>query len=1132
MAYIFKCFSGVPHTEKTSVHTRISSLLLTGSVLAILTGPAAAQVAWVGPDGGSWFDPLNWSPAAVPTGTDDVIISSGSATITSAPAATANSVAISGSGGLLVSDANVGTLGSINLTGAGPSTIPGIPGTFVVLDGASSTGGAEFNIFGSGTSPFLDGGMFFDGTSDASTSVLRAQNGSQILFLGSSSASSATVVNGAGGMIGFLATSTTGSAAIFNNDLALLRFAGSSTAAGSAIVNEIDGQLDISEQTGSLAVGALSGGGNVYLGASNLTVGGLDTSTTISGSIADGISPLLDSFNVFTGTTSPVLVGGSLTKTGTGTLTLSGSNTYTGGTLIESGTVQISADDNLGAASSALTFNGGVLQTTADLSMSRAISILASGATIDVASGTAFTQAGLVAGSGDLAKIGLGELVLTGSNSQTGTIFVTDGTLRVGDGGTSGELAGNVDVTTQLIFNRADSASYGGTLTGSGVIVQQGPGRLDLTSSNSFSGDIYAANGTLGINNGAIVSAGNVYIGASPDSSPASGTLVLANGGRLLSATPVIIAPDAGSSGTLAIGAPAGSAAEVPGYISAPVLSFGDGDATVAFNHTDQFYVFDAGLPGGLTGSGTIETYSGRSFLLQDSSAFTGVSALYGGTLAVNGALGGTIDVLPGGRLEGLGFVGTTANAGTVAPGNSIGTLTILGDYIGNGGILETEVVLGDDSSPTDLLIVSGSTSGSTSVRVINLGGTGGQTVEGIRIVQVDGASTGTFSLLADYVTPDGQLAVVGGAYAYSLYQGAPSTPDDGDWYLRSLFLSGEGTPAYQPGAPLYEAYPQTMAALNRLPTLQQRVGSRLWSGNVSSRAFDKNLIGETRTADMIEKTGAWGRIEGSTGSFEPAVSTTGSRFDTDYARLQVGFDGLVHERENGSGLVAGASAHFGRANSEIWSIYGDGKIDTDGYGFGATLTWYDQSGFYVDGQAQVTWFDSNITSTTLGVVEASNNNGMGYAISVEAGQALPINESWTITPQAQLIYSSVDFDDFEDAFGVTVRRLDGDNLQGRLGVSADQQQAWQGANGQLQILNLYGIANIYYDFTGETRIAVADVELASRQERLWGGLGFGGDYNWGDGYSLYGELSARTTLESFADSYVLDGNIGFRVKF
>ncbi|MCB5205587.1 autotransporter outer membrane beta-barrel domain-containing protein, partial [Neorhizobium sp. T786] len=184
----------------------------------------------------------------------------------------------------------------------------------------------------------------------------------------------------------------------------------------------------------------------------------------------------------------------------------------------------------------------------------------------------------------------------------------------------------------------------------------------------------------------------------------------------------------------------------------------------ILFNHTSDAYVFDATLNGGadnaagsgtgVVGSGLVDAIAGRTILNADHGDFTGVmQARDGGILQINGDVsGGIASVLAGGRLEGNGFVGNTVNAGTIAPGTSIGTLTVVGDYTGNGGLLETEAVLGADSSPADLLVVTGNTSGSTDVRVINLGGTGALTIaDGIRIVDVGGTSGGAFSLLGDY---------------------------------------------------------------------------------------------------------------------------------------------------------------------------------------------------------------------------------------------------------------------------------------------------------------------------------------------------------------------------------------------
>jgi len=51
--------------------------------------------------------------------------------------------------------------------------------------------------------------------------------------------------------------------------------------------------------------------------------------------------------------------------------------------------------------------------------------------------------------------------------------------------------------------------------------------------------------------------------------------------------------------------------------------------------------------------------------------------------------------------------------------------------------------------------------------------------------------------------------------------------------------------------------------------------------------------------------------------------------------------------------------------------------------GVGGTLTWYANNGFYLDGQAQVTWFDSDLSSSTAGLLLADGNDGVGYALSL-----------------------------------------------------------------------------------------------------------------------------------------------------
>jgi outer membrane autotransporter protein len=165
--------------------------------------------------------------------------------------------------------------------------------------------------------------------------------------------------------------------------------------------------------------------------------------------------------------------------------------------------------------------------------------------------------------------------------------------------------------------------------------------------------------------------------------------------------------------------------------------------------------------------------------------------------------------------------------------------------------------------------------------------------------------------------------------------------------------------------------------------------------------------------------------------------------------------------------------------------------------------------------------------------IPPSRNNGFGYARSVETSKKIALNEAWTLTPQAQLVYSNVHFNSFTDVFGAAVSLDNGDSLIGRLGLSADRDRDWKDDQGKTRRSHLYGIANLYNEFLDATQVDVSGTSFQIRPERLWGGLGLGGSYNWNDDkYSVYGEVSVNTSLTAFADSYVVAGTAGFRVKW
>ncbi|MDC9837861.1 autotransporter outer membrane beta-barrel domain-containing protein [Rhizobium binxianense] len=776
---------------------------------------------------------------------------------------------------------------------------------------------------------------------------------------------------------------------------------------------------------------------------------------------------------------------GAVEKTGAGVLTLEPSvaagNTYSGGTFINGGVVAVGADNALGASTGGVSFNGGTLQLNSsfDLSPSRAVTLNVGGGTIDTQAFDSTLAQG-VTGPGGLTKTGTGSLVLTGNSDYSGGTVISAGTLQLGNGGTSGSISGDVLNNSLLAFNRSDAFLVPGIISGSGAVEQNGSGTTVLAGNNTYTG-------------GTTINAG---------------TLQLGNGGT-------------------------------SGSIVGDVAN----DGSLAFNRSDRMN-FD----GVISGSGDVRQIGAGTTILTAQNTYLGATTVEAGTLAAGttNAFSPTspTSVLASGTLDAAGFdqtVSVLTNAGLVNVGGAPGTtLTVSGNYAGADGTLRLNTALGGDASTTDRLVVLGDTSGATTLVVANVGGTGALTVEGIRVIDVAGSSAGSFALDGDYVF-DGDEAVIGGAYAYRLYKNGIATPTDGDWYLRSALgdPADSTSPLYHPGVPVYEAYAQTLLGLNGLPTLQQRVGNRYWSGAGNGMLSQADGPGTIEPAPQpseggpafVEESGVWARIEGAHGSFDPRTSTSSTDYDLDTWKIQSGLDGQLYESDSGK-LVGGFTAHYGKASADVSSIFGDGEVDTDGYGVGGTLTWYGQNGFYLDGQAQATWYESDLSSGVLGSL-SNGNDGFGYAFSLETGKRIDLNQSWTLTPQAQLAYSNVDFDDFTDPFGANVSLGTGESLKGRLGISADYENAWEGASRTTTRTVLYGIANLYYELLDGTEVGVSGVSFASESDRTWGGIGAGGSYNWNDDkYSLYGEVSINTSLSNFADSYSLTGTAGFRVRF
>jgi fibronectin-binding autotransporter adhesin len=875
----------------------------------------------------------------------------------------------------------------------------------------------------------------------------------------------------------------------------------------------------------------------------------------------------------------PAIAGKAITiATGANTLTYSSAasfNVATGATLtltgniVGTGGLNPQAFGKLGAGQ--LIINGVTASGISRLGIGGGSTLVNGGSvvTFGTSQGGTVAQLGLGTNAGEVASLTISgsgtKLVATGSDpldigggTSQGTLLVEDqGRLETG---ASGMRIRNGTITVDGAGSAILTGSLNATLSGESFLNIQNGGLFDSATHVNFGASgttvtagaalhatvtgagstleaetLYMQQGTLRVTDGGLVTATSAFIangnrGAVPNfaalvsgagselragtmtvGTTGTGTLTIANDGKVVvnggASALTLGGTNVNSNAALNIGGAVGEAAAAAGTLEASAITLA-ASAEVNFNHTETGYVFD--LP--INGTGAINQVAGRTIFNADQLGFSGLTTISGGMLEVNGELGGTVNIT-GGTLAGTGVVGATSLAagGAIAPGSyGIGMLTIDGDYTGAGGLLQIETALGDDSSATDLLTINGNSTGTTNLKVTNLGGGGGQTTNGIKIIDVVGTSTGTFTLLGD-TEYEGQQAVIGGAYLYGLHQGT-ITDADGDWYLRSILNPDDDTPVFQPAAPVIETYAAAaLQAFNTTETLQQRIGNRSWSGGA-------------------EGNGIWGRIDARRTSLAPDNSTTSASYDVDTWRLQAGADGVLSETEDGS-VVAGVNLQVGTISAAISSASGDGGIEGTAFGLGGTLTWYGNEGFYLDAQGKLNWFDSTLSADLLAGPLVSGNAGFGYALSLEAGQQLALGDGWSVTPQAQLAYSSVDFENF-DSYGSTVSLKSGDSLLGRLGVSADYEGEWQDMAGETGRSHIYGIANLSYEFLDGTATNVGGTTLVNQADPLWGSIGLGGSLNWaGDQLSLYGEANLGTSLNHLGDSYSLGVTAGIRGK-
>ncbi len=341
--------------------------------------------------------------------------------------------------------------------------------------------------------------------------------------------------------------------------------------------------------------------------------------------------------------------GGSFTKLGSGTVTLTGVNTFTSGS-VQAGLLQGSA------ASLATSGTFGV----------------AAGTEVRFTGNATDSWAGLMAGSGTFTKLGAGTLTLTGSTpsaNSTGTLLISNGAVQA----TTDTIRRDVVDNANLVFAQTTTGTYAKNITGTGAVSLTGSGTVTFSGTGSYSGGTTISAGRLigttsslqgAITNNAAVSFDQTTTGTYSGTMTGSGALTKAGSG-----TVTLSGANTYLGGTIVAG---GSLVGTTSSLQGNILD----NAAVTFDQSTS-----GTYSGAMSGNGSFTKLGNGAVTLSGANTYSGGTTVSAGRLLVNGTLGNSaVTVGNAATLGGNGVIGssvTVLSGGTLSPGNSPGLLTI-----------------------------------------------------------------------------------------------------------------------------------------------------------------------------------------------------------------------------------------------------------------------------------------------------------------------------------------------------------------------------------------------------------------------------------------------------------------------